>query len=119
VFSTALLFGLVTLAAGFVEIGITFLARGRWKRPTRYSPCLLSLYRMPTQTALDAEGGHTVGDHLFSVGNDLENRETQRLERAALRLVQAQQVLVYLLDGDATEFRPPAARLLDVKLRGW
>jgi hypothetical protein len=40
VFSIALLFGLVPFAAGFVEIGMTFLARGWWKLPTRHARML-------------------------------------------------------------------------------
>jgi len=46
-----------------------------------------------------AEGGNAVRDHLLRIGDDLENRLAQRLERAAFRLLDTAQVLVDLLGG--------------------
>jgi hypothetical protein len=44
--------------------------------------------------ALDAEGGNLVRDHLLGVGDDLEDRAPQRLERAALGLLDPSEVRV-------------------------
>ena len=63
VFSIALLFGLVALAAGFVEIGMTFLARGWWKLPNVLLAVAL-LLTAPDQRAhgTDDDRRHE-GDH--------------------------------------------------------
>jgi hypothetical protein len=65
VFSIALLFGLVALAAGFrfVEIGMTFLARGWWKLPNALLAVAL-LLTAPDQRAhgTDDDRRHEV-DH--------------------------------------------------------
>src|SRR6266571_2183712 len=54
-----------------------------------------------------AEGRNAVRDRLLGVGDYLENRAAQRLKRVALRLLDAPQVLINLLDGHTRESRPP------------
>src|SRR5438045_9047362 len=60
-----------------------------------------------------AEGRNPVGDHLLRFRDDLENGGTQRLKRAALRLLDAAQVLINLRGGHHSQSRPAskAARL--------
>jgi hypothetical protein len=45
------------------------------------------------------EGRNAVGDHLFRVRDDLEDRAPQRLKRAAARLLDAAQILIDLVGG--------------------
>ena len=51
--------------------------------------------------ALDPEGGNLVRDHLLGVRDDLEDRAPQRLERAALRLLDPSEVLVNVCGGQS------------------
>ena len=52
-------------------------------------------------SALDAEGGNLVRDELLGVGDDLEDRAPQRLERAALGLLDTAEVLVNVFGGQS------------------
>src|SRR5437763_16983229 len=45
--------------------------------------------------AVQAEGRDAIGDQLFRLRDDLEDRPTQRLKRAALGLLESPQLLVY------------------------
>src|SRR3954451_20398055 len=51
--------------------------------------------------AADAKCRHTVGNHLFGVWDDVEDGAPQHLKRAALRLLDAAQILVDFLGGHA------------------
>src|SRR5208283_2877828 len=46
-----------------------------------------------------AERGDLVGDRLLGIGHDLKNRPADRFERAALGLLNPQQIRIHLLDG--------------------
>jgi hypothetical protein len=49
--------------------------------------------------ATDPEGGNSIGDPLFGLREDLENRAAERLKRAVLRFLDPTQVLVDLRGG--------------------
>ena len=51
--------------------------------------------------AVDAKGGDLVRDDLFGVGDDFEDRAPQRLERAALGLLDPSEILVNVFGGQS------------------
>src|SRR6266853_4639825 len=55
---------------------------------------LLERRKAGHRLAPNLERGHAVGDALFGLGHDFENRRPQRLERASLGLVEGREVAV-------------------------
>ena len=52
------------------------------------------------------EGRYTVGDDLFGLGHDLEDRAAKRLKRSALRLLEPAQVRIDVRGGHRVDSRP-------------